>query len=1404
MPEYSGYKIKRTHALAPFASVYEAEAADGRPGRFALKVFHPPASTEVRRFYALEGWLLAAERQQQAAKKDGTVVEVLASGRCEEGAFAVMPWQERSLEPWIKTLGHKGDTLRALAECLLNTLEKWEAQTGGPHGNLKPANVFLNRSGSLVGMTAQLSDPGFMPGEKVEQRRLADLAALGAMLATIVRRRPPGAWPIEEAPEWKALGHGGKGWLDFCNYLLNPTPAEGEVTLAEARRRLRKVPKDSNPAKTAALTGAGVLVAVTLSVLGFARFGDPIYMPDRIQDLAVTLRNPKAFRQEITPQWAQLCRAWDTWLIDLQNNAKRLDRTAELWAPNDPLKVAIANFVATAQQLRPETLVPEAAGKGLGTLANSPPDAVRNELLKVTVSNKVVEAWGQISNLSSQMERWPRWEEMRRLLALIEGRGFSRAAGALQPKLPPVVGVGGAKFDPARTMKLFNDVSLDDAGTLPLANRWGEITRLKTEMEANGARGDRIQQAMPAIITGRLTDKSSLADFADSLTPPLEEMRLRRKQFNDPQVVRERFLKESELLVRETAAVTEADFPRWEQELFQFSKVPAAEDPRRVATLDDFQRRLPTSAADLEDTAPAAEPDGLPTLSAADFKKEFDGATASLTELRNRPIVRHDLPKIGDETAKMAGAFQLLEQRVAATLVLLNPQNWLDKIATAAASYKYTETKQRWAAWLATLSGVTADALKADRPRLRQLRANERQLKEWINGLEGPTGLAALTVPDLGKASPETSGELLRLETLRREQAATAAGAAAEWRNALPVTPWATAAANVRAPLDAHAKWLGELPEIAAGIDRLGALLLAGFGWHEGVSDIVERLARFGGAGDLAGRPNEWHTEAKLLQPLVDSVDRAGLKEAAKVGGLSRKLTAWRRLGAVADWPAGAEEFDQDGAMVATLREIVGRDVADAPRRGSLFDEMAKETRRRFNRGARLAASVEAQLNAMFDRMTPAGIAEENLEEPVAYNHALWQLKKRDRNETNLEQLRVWRDTFVSKVRAINGVAAQPAVSGLVETLSGIELKDDPNRPKTPSPGLAGWTEEATDEGLGLTATWTKGAKTVRIEYSIVQPTDGTQPFYLAKRAVAVGEFVDLLNARNKEAEAVRQVLPRWVRNEPGDTPYNKPVGWKPRDDGNGFEVNSSWFKTLDASVDGLRTNGDLLTATPELKRVFEETPTPRSPVQHLPPEAARVFAEKVLGARLPKPEEWRAVVAKYGKPAEGFFRGSGYQKLGSFLANYKEGGVPVVWRPTVSAFLPLVKTPGSAQPKPYVDDGQVSSLPDKGRLWFAPVDEGPALDGFVNLFGNVWVYLLDSEKKQYYVAGGSVLSPPGVDIVEPQKVEGSGLIGSSRTTTPKDAYSDVGIRPAFDAPPGFKERFKFFKLVREQKYLTL
>ena len=96
--------------------------------------------------------------------------------------------------------------------------------------------------------------------------------------------------------------------------------------------------------------------------------------------------------------------------------------------------------------------------------------------------------------------------------------------------------------------------------------------------------------------------------------------------------------------------------------------------------------------------------------------------TASLKTLRSREIVRHDLPDIGKETDKLVGVFRLLEQRLEVTLTLLKPEIWLAKVANAYG--KFNETRQRWAAWQATFSGVTPANLAgaANRPRFRELR----------------------------------------------------------------------------------------------------------------------------------------------------------------------------------------------------------------------------------------------------------------------------------------------------------------------------------------------------------------------------------------------------------------------------------------------------------------------------------------------------------------------------------------------------------------------------------------------------------------------------------------------------------------------------------------------------------
>ena len=833
--------------------------------------------------------------------------------------------------------------------------------------------------------------------------------------------------------------------------------------------------------------------------------------------------------------------------------------------------------------------------------------------------------------------------------------------------------------------------------------------------------------------------------------------------------------------------------------------MPAAGDPRLDVTLDATVKRLPTTAVDLEADAPAAEPGGPAPLSAADFRTEFQQRSAELQALRTRAIVNIDLPGVTEETTKLAERFHLLEQRLEVTLTLLQPDIWLNKVAQPFG--KFDETKQRWAAWQATLSGVTAASLAgpANRPRFRELRAQERQVREWIEGLEGPEGLGALAVPDLGTASSDTAAALRQLESARRERAATAAAAAVEWRAALPVAPWAAASASVRAPVEAHRQWLADLPAFSAALDRLNALLEGGFGWGEGVSEVVDRLARHAGLDVLTGRPAEWNTEAKLLGRLVDSSDRAELAAAAQSGGLSRSLTAWRRLGTLSGWPAGAEDLDVDGAVVSVLRENVGRDVKDESRRNHLLDELTRETRVRWNRAARNSAGNEAQMTAVFERMERYGIGEKDLEDPALYNLKLWQLKRADWTEVDLGPLRSRRDAFVEAVRAITSVTAQPTVKSFVQELTGIELVVDPNRKPTPSPRLAGWQEELTEAGLGLTATWNGGGKTVKLDFLIVQPADDTPPFYLARREIAVGEFLALMAGRPKEqTDVVMAALPQWARTDSYSKPYDQPMGWKPRTDNSGkfvgLELDPTWFYFTTAPVKGLLDDTELRAAHPALAKAATEKPGLRSPLQQVPPEAAKAFTEQLLGARLPTPREWGAVMQVVGAPANGNFRGPDFQNLFYYLRDYKVAQQTISWRPNDGAFLPKVAVPGSNARKKFVDDGHASTAPDVGRLWFGTVDEGPGTGGFINLTGNVSIFLHDPVANAFFVAGGSALSPPDIDFTQPQKVEAAGLIGAKPGTEP---YSDVGIRSAFEAPPGFRERYKLLLLVREQKFLT-
>jgi hypothetical protein len=269
------------------------------------------------------------------------------------------------------------------------------------------------------------------------------------------------------------------------------------------------------------------LLVLSLVVLAFARFGAPEYMPDRVFKLAQLLKNPR-IRPEVPLAWVNLCRAWDTWLGYLVEEAPRLLETEALWEPNDALRKELANVYVYARELRPATLVPQAAGyTDYAALAASPPPLVLEELQLAGVVARVGEAGRMLGRLQGALEGWPRWRQLRQLAAISQERGMTRLAAGLQPAIPPQRGNPRYRsFNTTRTLIALNRVSRDD-GMLQLSARWSEFSRLSAALEASS---DPAEQTLPARLVAGLTDQPTLVEFAASLAAPIGEMRRLRPE----------------------------------------------------------------------------------------------------------------------------------------------------------------------------------------------------------------------------------------------------------------------------------------------------------------------------------------------------------------------------------------------------------------------------------------------------------------------------------------------------------------------------------------------------------------------------------------------------------------------------------------------------------------------------------------------------------------------------------------------------------------------------------------------------------------------------------------------------------------------------------------------------------
>jgi len=383
-----------------------------------------------------------------------------------------------------------------------------------------------------------------------------------------------------------------------------------------------------------------------------------------------------------------------------------------------------------------------------------------------------------------------------------------------------------------------------------------------------------------------------------------------------------------------------------------------------------------------------------------------------------------------------------------------------------------------------------------------------------------------------------------------------------------------------------------------------------------------------------------------------------------------------------------------------------------------------------------------------------------------------------------------------------------PPLSTLKGKLKDVLNSDSATQPVTPAsqPTNAGpvsdqakvkWTLQKTEQDGVLKFTWSSPQnKEHTLFFRHVKTADGPGA-YLCTTEMSVGLFADI----DTEARA------KWPQNEKANlkTVHERAKGvrtWWLDEQLGSIMQREQWMPKLGTfeekyyapafKNDGLRLRpGD--------------APTSQHPIQHLPPEAAARLAE-LLDCRLPTVKEWQAAKKEWQAANDKMLPGAKpnlrdltWQEQVEYILKLRELPPREAWlnapNPSSGSYSPNPQAPGDIWDQnangEFVVGGPAPTYNDR-FLWFDKVCPNPATaTDFYHLIGNVAEFVTDkplplgengNPQKQgvkVLIVGASALSAPnlndltlGADVIpkNPWKID--------------EAFSDVGFRLAFSAPP--------------------
>ncbi|OAM90486.1 hypothetical protein OH491_02040 [Termitidicoccus mucosus] len=1395
-----GYEPTRDIHVSVRASVHEAVAAAAGAsggGPRALKIFRTGLPRGPRRLALLQAQLAAIEAQTAAcARRPDRWAPVHAGGRCPDGVYAVTDLYQRSFQRIIDgRLTVDPPTLHAVARGVIEGLVALEQAAARPHGALKPANIFVPGAAILRKSSILLAEPAPLAGITHEQARAGDFRALGTLLVTLVRKRARAGWPIEDSPEWRVLGKHARAWIDFCNYLIDPHAKPADFTLDELQRRFARLGGRALPVPVKAALVAAPLV-VLASPFAWLRFAPFEKLPESVQEFAIKLGNLPPDVEEVPPEFGELCTAWFEWFGSL---CAELDdpRVRARWNADPWLRERVTAIADTRARLDPRLITDAGPNlESLEALRAAPPASAKRGL----VVRHIKQARATLATLAGSLEKWPGGKRLADASARLQSRGWDTAALELQPPPPPTLDSGRLALDiDTRLVLLENAAAAEHA--------WTAVTRAATVLADTG---DPVLPGLSDMVRLRV-GRAPLAELSTRLAgqQPLLDTRVAFVRGDwAARVDHARWLREG--FVRDfTGPVTDEVLARWDADIRPYYLVGSADDPRVAVDWDAAAARLASVLRSL--TGEEAQL-GLGAAVSTPFTAEAATLSSDLAALRSRKVLRKDISTVTDEVAALQARFNDLAARLAVALDDMRPvpAEWLTRVrADSIAGSPVLQAE--WARRRdQLLDGVTEQTLAADEADFRALRARLRRVREFLGALDGPQAAGGIEPVNLAGIPEAIAAQTSAADSAQKEAVLAEFLTQVQW--AADGAPAASIADFVRLPavrarLAALAGTRSAAAALAAGLARLETLLGLGAAWSEPVAlgseaaTSIQKIMTDAAASPAfaavtaAGHPADLVASARRLESLQSETDRAALADTAASGQpLSLPLAAWNRLDALPDWPASLEELDREIALESALKSRIEK--SDTFSAAGLIESQKAKIGAIATQAPHRWRRAYAQIDPAFtpevlQRMPQMGVAPDDLAGLDRFDYLLANAKTTRWARLSEADAQTRRDEFVSLARAIPEAAADSAVARFLGEAAAVNLEPtgEATTPADIGPGRIGWQGEFTDDGRRATYRWTDLTGTARIqEYLLVEPEAGV-PFFLSTRAISIGDFIALVEQYPAGAE-VTAAMPAYLAavSEGTDTDARPgPQTWRilaPRRatarrlNDSRMTLNNRWTAYLDPRwPEPLYAPGLDVPAAP----------TAAHPLQNIPPAAARVFTERILGARLATPEEWASLATLYADRASPSFPGVNFSDA-AWLAQrdyliQRGANFEYPW-PDSGAFVPVDYAGGARQAAlPYAPGS------DDRTLWFA--ETGGTGGDFAHLYGNVATYLHDPLTDRYFVAGGSALSPAGLD---------------PKTAYPIDAfaegYADVGLRPAFDASKAMIIRASLIKLLRLQPYV--